>query len=398
MTTHTITRALALAGSALAFLVSRLVALVAGCIFVACAAAVLFKDVVLHAAPVTLDHVLTAGVLSGTLLVGKLLMTAWTGRHWLAVGGFAVLFAVGTGLIVYQSSGKQAEDTFQSHAEADFAATERDRIKPLLDQAEAMLASAAGKIDKDCVHGWASKAQCDGLRATHAVYTAAVAGHNAALEKLGPPRTVAPEAENFANVASVFGADKDMVKAGAVLIVPFIRTVLFELGALWCFAFAFRPVGRKATGEVSSPVAEQPRQPLPIETAQTSFHADDLAATRATIIGGEPGSGNWGNDDTDGSGEPGNPGNGGKRVYSKAEALLDLTRRLASGETVPSQETLAQAWAVHPGTASKWLKRWRKDGHVPAAQRVGRCHVLRSPEALSAEGMNRQHNKRLAAV
>src|SRR5690606_8914078 len=103
--------------------------------------------------------------------------------HPFAVAGFAVLFVVGTVLIVYQSSGKQAEDTFQSQAAADFAEAERARIKPLLDRSQAMLDGTTKKIDDDCVNGKKSKGHCDGLRASHMVYTAAVAGHNAALEK-----------------------------------------------------------------------------------------------------------------------------------------------------------------------------------------------------------------------
>ena len=375
MTMHSITKGLALVAS-------RLTAFVAGCIFVACAAAVLFKDVVLHGAPITLDHLLTAGVLSGTLLVGKLLMVAWKGRHWLAIGGFTVLFAVGTVLIVYQSSGKQAEDTFQSQANADFAETERARTAPLLEKAQAMLDGTAKKLTDDCVEGKKGKTHCDGLRTSLAVYTAAVDGHNAKLDKLGPPRTVAPEAENFANLAEVFGANKDMVKAGAVLVVPFIRTMLFELGALWCFGFAFRPlprsVSKPATQEADTKAdtkAEEPRQPLsPAE--QSDFGGNGVDEARQLGIGGEPGAGNWGNSGNGGGSKPPKGGNGGKRILSRGEAMLDVTRRLASGETVDAYQMLADEWGVNKSTVSKWMKRWREDGLAPSAQRVGRCHRL----------------------
>lgn len=86
-------------------------------------------------------------------------------------------------------------------------------------------------------------------------------------------------------------------------------------------------------------------------------------------------------DDTvaaDNGGNSGNRGgNGGVRApYSRADALLDVTRRLASGETVAAQNELAAAWGVDKSTVAKWLKRWRADGVVPAAQRIGRCHRL----------------------
>jgi DNA-binding transcriptional MocR family regulator len=61
-------------------------------------------------------------------------------------------------------------------------------------------------------------------------------------------------------------------------------------------------------------------------------------------------------------------------------ALLDLTRRLASGETVDAQDDLAAAWNVDKSTVSKWMKRWRADDRIPAAQRVGRCHRLVAAE------------------
>lgn len=341
MTMNTITRGAALVAS-------RLVAFVAGCIFVACAGAILFEDVALAGAPITLGHLLTAGVLSGTLLVGHLLIEAGRGRHYLAALGFAILFATGTVLIVYLSTGKQAEHTFQSQAEADFAADERARIKPLLIEAEAMLSGAAKAITQQCVEGKATKKQCDGLRATHGIYEGSVAGHKAKLEKLGAPKPVAPDAESFANIAAVFGFDKAKVKAGAILVVPFVRTILFELGGLWCLGFAFRPLPRSATRATikeSLIVAEQPRQPLtPAE--QSDFGGDDIDAARKLGIGGAPGAGNSGNGGPKSTPKGGN--GGGKRVLSKGEALLDLTRRLASRETVDAQEDLADAWASTP--------------------------------------------------
>ena len=347
--------------------IGRAVALVAGVISTACALGILLEDVWLGKAAFALKHALTIGVVALAILFGHLVVEAGRARHWLGAAGFVVLFFVATGLVVYKSTGRQAEHTFASQAEADLAADERARIKPLLGKAEAMLLSAAERIEADCVKGKRGKGHCDGLRTSHAVYDAAVKGHKADLEKLGPPRPVAPEAENFAALAAVFGADKVRVKAASMLVVPFMQTALYELGGilgLW-FAFRHRPATGKGTVQV-----RQPRQPLPAETAQTSFWADDIETTRAIVIGGPGDAGNWGN-----------PGNGGgKRVLSKTQAFFDIKRRLREGETIASQEQLAEAWGVSPGTASKWLKAWREKGLVPAAQRVGRCHRLAAAE------------------
>jgi hypothetical protein len=373
MTTHTITRA---------------AALVAGCIFVACAGAILFEDVALAGAPVTLGHVLTAGVLSGTLLVGHLLIEAGRGRHWLAALGFVILFVTGTVLIVYLSTGKQAEHTFQSQAEADFAADERARIRPLLKKAEGMHSETMEKIQSDCVIGRKSKGHCDGLRTTLAVYEAAVKGHKADLERLGAPKPVAPDAESFANVAVVlFGGDKATWKAGAILVVPFIRTILFELGGLWCLGFAFRPFPRSETEPATEATRDAQPSWEPKGTEQTSFAHPMLLATQqpgvpadvARAMAERRNRGNPGDGGNPGNGRPGGgpkPGPGGNRQAFEADVLT----RLALGQTIESQDELARAHGVHKGVASKWLRDMRERGLIPAAQRVGRCHRLVAAE------------------
>ncbi|WP_072389830.1 hypothetical protein [Hyphomicrobium sp. CS1GBMeth3] len=355
-------------------IIGRAVALVAGVIFTAGALAILLEEVVLGSADFALKHGLTVVIVSGTMLTGHLVVEAWRSRHFLGALGFAVLFLTGTALVVYKSTGRQAEHTFQSQAEADFAAEERARIKPLLAQAEAMHSGTAKKLADDCVNGKRGKGHCDGLRATLTVYDAAVKGHKADLDRLGAPKPVAPEAENFAALAAVFGADKAKIKAGSLLVVPFVQTILFELGGIWCLGFAFRhrPATRKAkaTGET---VTTQPRQPLPIETAQTDFYADDIEATRSTIIGDDQ-------DDTD-AGNGGNSGNpsrpkGGNGGGNRQAFEADVLTRLALGQTIECQDDLALAHGVNKGTVSKWLKDMRRRDLIPAAQRVGRCHRL----------------------
>lgn len=373
MTISTITRGAALVAS-------RLVAFVAGAICVGCAGAILFEDVAMHGAPIELKHLLTAGILSIAVLVGHLRAEAWRQRHYVAAAGFFLLFVVATALVVYQSTGKQAEATFASQAEADLAAEERARIKPLLTKAEAMLSETMDRLQADCVNGRKGKGHCDGLRTTRDVYEAAVKGHRADLERLGPAKPVVPEAESFADAAAALGADKGKVKATAVLAAPFIRTMLFEYGGIWCLGFAFRPFPeRRETGKPAATRETVAAEPAFDASVQTDFATVDIAEAQRLGIGGEPRAvAHWATEaPAKSTGNWGNPGNGGgRRVYSKAEALLDLTRRLASGETVAAQNDLADAWGVDKSTVAKWLKRWRRDGLAPAAQRVGRCHRL----------------------
>lgn len=355
-------------------IIGRAVALVAGVIFTAGALAILLEEVVLGSAPFGLKHGLTIVIVSGTMLTGHLVVDAWRSRHWLGVIGFAVLFLTGTALVVYKSTGRQAEHTFQSQAEADIAAEARTASRAALARSEAMLADAQGDLARECKTGRGKR--CQGIEATISVYQAAIKGHRADLDRLGAPKPVAPEAENFAALAAVFGADKAKIKAASLLVVPFIQTVLFELGGIWCLGFAFRPLPRQLAIKAATPATVAERKPV-TPSEQSDFCPDDIDAARKLGIGGQPGTGNWGNSVNGGGKQPPKGGNGGgKRVYSKLEAEQDLVTLLALGETVASQDELAQRYGVDKSTISKWLKDWRRRDLVPASQRIGRCHRL----------------------
>lgn len=150
------------------------------------------------------------------------------------------------------------------------------------------------------------------------------------------------------------------------------------MGAAVVFVATFGSVTfARATEEMQSEPALSPDE-------QSDFGGPDADRARQFGIGGKPGVGNWGNSGNGGaiggnggaSPPPINGNGGGTRIYSRGEALLDLTRRLASGESVDAYQTLVDAWGVDKSTVSRWMRRWRADGLVPAAQRVGRCHRL----------------------
>lgn len=144
----------------------------------------------------------------------------------------------------------------------------------------------------------------------------------------------------------------------AVVFVATFGSVIFARATVETKATA--PVNREENSQVAATVAD--RAPLsPAE--QSDFGGDDIDAARQLGVGGKSGAGNWGN-------------GGGRQTYSREMALLDLTRRLASGETVDAQDDLAAAWNVDKSTVSKWMKRWREDKRIPTAQRVGRRHRL----------------------
>ncbi len=218
----------------------RTVALVAGVISALGGLGILLEDVITGATPFELKHGIVIGIVALAILAGHSVTAAFRARSMFGTVGFVVVFLAATGLVVVKSTGRQAEHTFQSQTEADLAAEERARIKPLLVKAEKMQSETMDKIQGDCVDGKRGKGHCDGLRATQEVYAAAVKGHKADLARLGPPKLATPDAENFSEIAAVFGWDKAKVKAATIILVPFFTTALFEFGAIVGFYFAFR--------------------------------------------------------------------------------------------------------------------------------------------------------------
>lgn len=56
-----------------------------------------------------------------------------------------------------------------------------------------------------------------------------------------------------------------------------------------------------------------------------------------------------------------------------SEGLDDLMQRLADGQTIPSQQTLADDWNRPKQTVHEWMKGWRRIGIIPPATPAGRC-------------------------
>lgn len=240
----------------------RALAIVAGGLFALGTLGILLEDVILHSAPFTLKHALTVVVVAGTIMVGHLAAGARSAKHWSAVAGFGVLFLSGTLLTVYSSVGRQAEHTMVASAEVQAAELARARASKGLSEAETMLADAQRELARECKTGKGRK--CEGIKATVDVYDAAVRGHKAELERLGPAKVAVPEAKRAGELAAVFGADPVKVEAAMVLLIPFLTTLFLELGAIICLGYGFRP-SRKAVNDNGFRVMDhvQDFEPLP---------------------------------------------------------------------------------------------------------------------------------------
>ncbi|WP_334151631.1 hypothetical protein [Hyphomicrobium sp.] len=318
----------------------RAIALAAGVISTLCALGILLEDVASGAAEFSLKHALVIGIVSLAIFFGHLVVDAWRARHALGVVGFAVLFLVATGLVVYKSTGRQAEHTFQSQAEADLAAEQRATTKAAVARSEARLAEAQASLVQECKSGRGPK--CRGIEAAIEVHEAILKGHRADLDRIGPPKPITPEADNFAALAAVFGAEKEVVKAGSVLVVPFLTTLLFELGSILCLGFAFRHRPVKA---------ERPSAPATDVSGQSDFPVIDPSEVSNVIAFIRP---------TDDDPKPPKR----SRSWRREEALADIAGKMRRGDAFPSQREMARTYGVPNSTLSDWL-------NSPEAERFG---------------------------
>lgn len=113
----------------------------------------------------------------------------------------------------------------------------------------------------------------------------------------------------------------------------------------------------KPSLQVAAPVSDN---------AQTDFdpnYADNVIRFYRPDQGGNGGSG---------SGHNPKPRPNGPTGLSKDQALSDILKRLADGETIPSQDSLASDWGRSKQTVSDWMKDWRRIGVIPAPVRVGK--------------------------
>jgi hypothetical protein len=326
----------------------RGLAIVAGLAFTAGAVVILFGDALWAPAQWAAYHYITLLTIFGTIAAGHLTVSAWRARH-VSTAGFALLFLAGTALVVYQSVGRQAEvaDTRASAVESRNALIDRKKAdlieaRDRVQAAELQVSEEmAGRPDKN---GRRTKASSCGkdckdwqTRARDAM--ASVKALEADLASLGPPMTVSPKADRMAQLAAVFGGDFSKWKSALILVEPFLWTVFFELGSVVSLGFAFGH-GRR-----------QPSQ-TPV------FPRATVAATVANDL------------------EPLPPKGGNRRpVATKAAAEADVIRLVARGEPIPSQDTLAERWGVHKGTASKWVRDFEARGLI-RRQVVGRCKMV----------------------
>lgn len=285
---------------------------------------VLFGDSALKPDQWTIKHALTVLTVAGTIAAGHLCLDAMKLRRALACLGFAVLFLLGTGLVVVQSIGRQVETSESKHLTAEARNKARGTILADMARAAAMRDEAAGKLARECASGFGKR--CKGIQATLDVYMAAVRGHQADLKALGPAIPVDPTAAHVAKTAAVFGFDAAAVKAGFLILEPFLITLFFEIGSVIALGFAM-PARVSATRREFATVSGEFAT---VSTSPTWTDTDDLT-----------------------------------------DDQLDELRKLVLRHRRLNNNQLAQLCGVQKGTASKWVTKAVAAGKL-SRERVGR--------------------------
>lgn len=311
-------------------LLDRLPALSAGLIFVSGALALLLSDLILAEKAFGLSHFVTLCIFLGTLLVVKLCIKAKHERAWLTFFGYLLVAIAGTGLIIFKSTGRQAAEIHLTEAEITDALTRKPKVIAELEAAKAIRNKTATALHNDCVEGKRSKAHCDGVRASLAVYEAAVKGHEADLDKLKISNKIAdPAAHNLSNILHMaFSLDRKKVEALATPVSLILTTILFEFGSIIALNHAFRPL--------SLSKAPVPAFSKPSTLALPKPSTTPLSKTPANLI----------------------------PTGKRNEVITYIQQTLARGEPFPSRRHLMLKFNCAESSLSEWIKHAKARGDL----------------------------------
>ena len=227
-----------------------------GIFFAAVTGYVLFADVLTGAA-ITTTHVLALAAIVAAIASGHMAWPQLKAGAIVPALLLAVLFAGSTAYVVVSSGARNAETAENKAARIEATNSARARELRDLALAEDMHKAVSRKLGAECVNGRASKAACDGYRATEAVYSAAIRGHKATLKDLGPE--LAPNG-GYAHAAKVIAALPGVTASAAdiedrlALLLPFVVVLIAELGTI---AFLHIGLGHAAPAAAGKPAANE---------------------------------------------------------------------------------------------------------------------------------------------
>jgi len=221
----------------------RALATLAGGAFAIASLTILLDRQLLEPMAWTSSQWLTILMVFGVISAGHLMVTAGKAKHWPSAGGFGLLFVVGTGLVVYSSVGRQVETTGATTLSTEDRNGEIADKRADLKDARERLAYANGQVQKLMTGKSCASKACRDWKTNAKDVTAAIKALEADIAELGPRKPVNAQAEAMADIALLFRlpASKDQIVATLLLLIPFAKTLFFEIGSIVSLGFAFRP-------------------------------------------------------------------------------------------------------------------------------------------------------------
>lgn len=247
-------------------------AMALGLFFAGTTLTVLCEDVLLHGAPLTIQHLLTVAALVGSVTAGHMSIPHLKQGRVIAALGLGILFCAGTIYTVISAGSRNAEMQIRKAEVIGQSNAERTTIEAERAAAERMLDEERRLLSKECKSG--DGAKCKGISKSIAVYEAAVRGHTADLAKLAPVR--APNA-GYAHAAKVLAALPFVtVPAGSIevslnLLMPFLLVVIVEFGTLVWFSVAL------CSEACEAPQPPAARAPIPERVETDTAKVADFA-------------------------------------------------------------------------------------------------------------------------
>lgn len=237
---------------------------------------VLFTDVI-HGAAITTSHALSLAALVAAIASGHHAWPQLRTGNILAGLMLAVLFLASTVYVVVASGARNGETAQAKIDRATEIHAQRNRELDPMRKAEAMLAEAQAKLPTACRGGEGK--DCKGVKATIAVYDAAIRGHKAALKELPPPVTVTGYTHAARVIAALPGVtvNVDALEERLELLMPFLTVLITELGTI-----VFAHIGCAHAGRVAPSANDN--APSQADTAQTSFPVPPPTNGGQTVI------------------------------------------------------------------------------------------------------------------
>jgi len=219
----------------------RLLAGVAGCAFAAGGLTILLGSDLTSPQDWQASQWLTILTVFGTIAAGHLMVDAARARHLFATLGFLVLFLSGTGLVVYSSVGRQVETAGTTTLSVE------DNNTKIADKTEDLKAARARRdyadraADREMT-GQRCGQRCKDWKTNAKDIGVVIKQLEAEIAALGPQKPVNAKAEAMADIVRLFPvpASKPQIVAVLTLLVPFLTTLFFEVGAIVSLGFAFR--------------------------------------------------------------------------------------------------------------------------------------------------------------